>query len=77
MKRGRFWRSLGLLGLGSSNSFARTSCRDSGPTSLLDLGEAPLIETLVGIAGVQEGEFRVILFLLTDTIWMKKVSQLA
>lgn len=68
MKRRGFWRSLGLLGFSGRNSFARTACRDGGPTSLLDLGEAPLVERLVCIAGVEEGELGVILFLLTDTI---------
>jgi hypothetical protein len=69
-----FWGLLGacgLLGLWSGGG-GRARCaagRDGGASTLLDLFEAPGIESEVRVDGIEEGELGVMLFFLADALW--------
>lgn len=66
---------LGRLWLpGSGGGFLRSTSCDRAPSTFLNLGESPSVEGGVGVAGVQEGEFGIILFLVANAIWGRQLS---
>lgn len=68
--------SLGFLRFWRRRRFSRSSCRNCGPSSLLDLVESPSVEWCIGIAWVQEGELGVALFLFADAVCVGRISTL-